>query len=83
MGNPDWAGFAQQLAGIHYETLRQAVTGERHPAPKVIEAVSDALSIPPETFIEYRLWRARRAFDPNELSLEEAARNLAALDGRR
>jgi hypothetical protein len=80
MGNPDWAGFAQQLPGIHYETLRKAVTGDRQPAPKVIEAVSDALSIPPATFVEYKLWVARRALDPNEVGLEEAVRNLVLLD---
>jgi hypothetical protein len=78
MGNPDWAGFAQQLPGIHYETLRKAVTGDRHPAPKVIEAVSDALSVSPETFVEYRLWVARRMLDQNEVGLDEALRNLEA-----
>jgi hypothetical protein len=80
MGNPDWAGFAQQLPGIHYETLRKAVTGERPPAPKVIEAVSDALSVSPETFVEYKLWVARRTLDPHEVGLDEAVRNLTRLD---
>jgi hypothetical protein len=80
MGNPDWAGFAQQLPGIHYETLRKAVVGERPPAPKVVEAVSDALSVAPEEFTEYRLWTARRQLDPQEVGLEQAVRNLEALN---
>ena len=76
IGNPDWVGFAKQLEGIHYETLRKAVVGERAPAPKVIEAVSDALGVVPATFAEYRLWEARRLLDPQEVGLEEAVRNL-------
>jgi hypothetical protein len=80
MGNPDWAGFVQQLPGVHYETLRKAVTGERYPAAKVIEAVSDALSVEPDTFAEYRLWRAQRQFDPKEVGLERALKNLDAWD---
>jgi hypothetical protein len=76
MGNPDWAGFAQQLSGIHYETLRKAVVGERQPAPKLVEAVSDALGVEPDAFVEYRLWDARRRLDPQEVGLEQAMKNL-------
>ena len=76
IGNPDWMGFAQLVDGIHYETLRKAVTGERFPAPKVVEAVSDALSVPPDTFAEYRLGQAQRQFDPRYVPLAEALRTL-------
>ncbi|HEX7254954.1 MAG TPA: hypothetical protein VF236_03425 [Gaiellaceae bacterium] len=76
MGNPDWAGFCQLLRDVHYETLRKAVVGERHPAPKLIEAVTDALDLPPETFAEYRLWEARRQLDPQEVGFEQAVRSL-------
>jgi hypothetical protein len=76
MGNPDWTGFCQLLRDIHYETLRKAVVGERHPAPKLIEAVADALDLAPETFTEYRLWTARRRLDPQEVGFVEAVRNL-------
>ena len=79
IGNPDWVGFAKQLDNIHYETLRKAVVAERQPAPKVIEAVSDALSVAPETFAEYRLWQARRLLDPQEVGLNEAVRSLNEL----
>jgi hypothetical protein len=82
MGNPDWAGFVQLLPSIHYETPRKAVAREMHPAPKIIEAVGDALRVPPEAFVEYRLWTARRGFDPQEVGFEQAARNLAASDSK-
>jgi hypothetical protein len=76
MGNPDWAGFAQLLPDIQYESLRKAVTGERIPSPKIIEAVSDALSIDPTAFVEYRLQAAQRAFDPRVVSLDSALATL-------
>lgn len=37
LGNPDWAGFAQLLEGVSYETLRKAVVGERSPARKLMD----------------------------------------------
>jgi len=77
MGNPDWAGFSQLLDGVHYETLRKAVTGDRQPAKKLIEAVSDALDVTPETFIEYRMMEAQRHFDPKQVGVETALANLA------
>jgi hypothetical protein len=77
MGNPDWAGFSQLLDGVHYETLRKAVTGDRAPAKKLIEAVSDALVVPPETFVEYRMMEVQRHFDPKEVGAETALANLA------
>jgi hypothetical protein len=80
IGNPDWAGFAQRLPGIHYETLRKAVTGERYPAAKIIEAVSDVLGVEPATFAEYRLWVVQRQFDPNTVGLERALKNVRRLD---
>ena len=52
-GNPDWAGFCQQLDGISYETLRKAVTGDRQPHLALMESVSDALSVPRTTFVEF------------------------------
>src|SRR5205809_3355510 len=33
MGSLDWAGFVQLIDGVHYETLRKAITGERLPKP--------------------------------------------------
>ena len=77
MGNPDWTGFVQLVKGIHYETLRKAITGERLPAIKLIETVSDALSVAPDTFVEYRLAEARRQFDPRAVSSAQALTTLS------
>ena len=75
-GNPDWAGFCQLLDGVSYETLRKAVTGDREPTPKIIEAVSDALSVEPDTFVEYRLLEAQRRFDWRVVGFDAAVANL-------
>jgi hypothetical protein len=77
-GNPDWAGFCQLLDGVSYETLRKAVTGDREPTPKIIEAVADAMSVEPETFFEYQLLDAQRRFDWREVGFDVAVANLAA-----
>lgn len=78
MGNPNWSGFAQQLEGILYETLRKAVTGERWPSAKIMEAVANALDVEPTIFWEYQLWLAQRAFDPREVGEDQAMKNLEA-----
>jgi hypothetical protein len=80
-GNPDWAGFCQQLDGISYESLRKAVTSERSPTLKIIEAVSDALSVEPSSFVEYRLLRAQRQFDWREVGFDNAVANLGRWEG--
>lgn len=76
MGSPNWSAFSELLPDVHYETLRKAVTGERVPSPALMEAVAGALSIPADTFTEYRLWQAQRMFDPREVGSDEALGNL-------
>lgn len=77
IGNPDWAGFAQDLGdAVSYESLRKAVTSEREPGLKIMEAVAEALGIKPDIFWEYRLAQARRCFDPREVGAAEAYKNL-------
>jgi transcriptional regulator with XRE-family HTH domain len=80
LGNPDWPAFSAKVPGVHYETLRKAVTGDRPVAPKIIEAVADALRVDPETFAEYRLWQLRRTFDPADVGTEAALENLARFE---
>ena len=80
-GNPDWAGFCQLLDGISYETLRKAVTGEREPSLKIIEAVSDALSVSPTRFIEYRLLEAQRKLDWRAVGFDSALVALERFEG--
>lgn len=77
MGNPNWSGFAQQLPGVHYETLRKAVTGERSPRPELMEACAAALEQDPaELFWEYALYQAQTMFDPAQVGIEQALENL-------
>lgn len=78
MGNPNWGGFVLEVEGVGYESLRKAVTGERRPAPKIMEAVAQALDVEPTVFYEYQLWLAQRAFDPAEVGEDEAFANLKA-----
>jgi hypothetical protein len=73
----NWHAFALQLEGVHYETLRKAITGQRHPSPAVIEQVATALALQPSYFLEYRLHEARRELDPAVVSLEQAANALS------
>lgn len=77
-GNANWSAFAAQLRGVHYETLRRAVAGERIPSPRLIEECARVLGIGPEHFLEYRVYLAQRDFDPNVLGIERVLRNLEA-----
>lgn len=76
IGNPNWSGFALELDDIHYETLRKAVTGERPPSAKIMEAVAEKLGIPPGIFPEYQLAQAQRDFDPRSVGEAVAMTNL-------
>lgn len=76
MGNPNWSAFADKLDSVHYETLRKAVTGERNPSPVLMTEAAAALGRDPSVFIEYRLWEMQRKFDPREVGVDEALKNL-------
>jgi hypothetical protein len=76
-GKPNWTAFARELQGAHYETLRRAVSGEREPSPRLLEGCARVVAIDPAYFLEYRLYQARREFDPAEVGPERAARSLA------
>jgi plasmid maintenance system antidote protein VapI len=75
-GNVNWRAFARTLEGIHYETLRKAVAGERTATPHIIEEVARALGLRPDYFVEYRLWQAQREFDIREVGFERALENF-------
>jgi hypothetical protein len=76
IGNPDWSRFALELDGIRYESLRKAVTREREPSVKIMEACASALGVAPTIFWEYRLAQVRRGFDLREVGEDEAFANL-------
>jgi hypothetical protein len=76
IGNPNWSAFADQLKDVQYESFRKAVTGERWPSSKIMEAVASQLGVEPSLFWEYQLWQAQRAFDPREVGDDVAYQNL-------
>lgn len=76
-GNPNWHAFARELDGVHYETLRKAVAGERQVTPAIMEEVARALRIKPDYFVEYRLVEIQAEFDVRRVGFEKALENLA------
>jgi hypothetical protein len=76
-GQPNWAAFAAEVKGFHYETLRRAATGRRPPSPQLMEECARTLRVRPEYFIEYRVYLAQRDFDPAAVGLERALEHLA------
>lgn len=76
-GKPNWAAFASELEGFHYETLRRAATGRRAPSLPMIEECARALRLRPEYFLEYRIHLAQRDFDPEAVGIDRALANLA------
>lgn len=80
-GEPNWAAFASELEGVHYETLRRAAIGRTRPSPSLIEECARVLRLRPEYFLEYRVYEAQRDFEPAAVGLERALRNLALWRG--
>lgn len=68
-----------RTTGALHPILNHGVT----PSVGLIEYVAKALMIEPETFAEYRMWQARRLFDPSDEEMggfEVAIKNLQALE---
>jgi hypothetical protein len=76
-GEPNWAAFASELEGLHYETLRRAANGLRPPSTGLMEECARALRLRPEYFLEYRVHLAQRDFDPGAVGLERALHHLS------
>jgi hypothetical protein len=76
-GKPNWAAFAAQLEGFHYESIRRVAAGRRVPSARLIEECARALRVRPEYFVEYRIHLARRDFDPRAVGFDRARENLA------
>ena len=76
IGNPDWPRFALELDGIRYESLRKAVTRERAPSAKIMEACAKRLDVDATIFWEYQLAQVRRTFDQREVGEDVAFANL-------
>jgi transcriptional regulator with XRE-family HTH domain len=59
-------------------TISRLVKGDLAPSIKAMESIASALNVLPETFAEYRLWKARDKLDASRVGLKMALRNLAA-----
>jgi hypothetical protein len=75
-GNVNWHAFARELEGIHYETLRKVLAGQRTVTPHVMEEVSRALRIKPSYFVEWRAIEAARDFDVGSIGFDQVLANL-------
>lgn len=56
--------------------INNCARGTFVPGLEGIEVIARALQVPPETFAEYRLLRARRELDFRAVGLERALKNL-------
>jgi hypothetical protein len=81
-GNACWATLASRMPGVHYETLRKAVTGERLPSHALMESSATAIEEEPEAFSEYRLFKQRSKFDPKVVGRQTALNALARVEQR-
>lgn len=75
-GNINWRTVADSLKGVHYETLRKAVAGDRPATASLIEQVAALCDVQPDYFMEYQLAQAQRQFDVKEVGWECAMENL-------
>lgn len=82
-GKPNWAAFAAELEGFHYESIRRVAAGRRYPSPRLIEECARVLRVRPEHFVEYRIHLARRDFDPRAVGFEQARENVERWLGMR
>jgi len=64
--------------------VQPVLAGRAEPSIGLMEFCAKALRIEPETFAEYRMWQARRLFDPTDedVGFETALKNLEALERR-
>lgn len=74
--------FYQEIekSGVGYgaKHLRKMVDGVRPLKPAAIEAIADALDIPPDHFIEYRIWRVQRIVEENPMLVDRVYDLLVA-----
>jgi hypothetical protein len=81
LGNPNWRWLASQLVDVSYESLRKALTGERVPGSKIMEAVAAHFNVEPAaTFWEYRAAALARSFDAHDVGPDAAYQALTAYE---
>lgn len=69
-----WGGRGKK--GLSMPAISMIARGEFTPSIDAMEAIGKALQVPPETFAEYRLAKARAELDPDKVGLRKALRNL-------
>lgn len=60
-----------------HTTIGRLTQNELKPSLQAMEQIAYALGVPPETFAEYRLGKARAKLDPAQVGLKAALKNLA------
>jgi hypothetical protein len=81
-GNVNWKAFSEVVDGLHYETLRKAVVGDRRVTAYIAEACARVLRVRPSVFVEYELAELRRLLDPEAVGFEQAVKTFHSLRGR-
>ena len=59
--------------GMNSGHLAGLTTGRRAPTPEVVSLVARAFGLPPQDFVEWRLWQVQLLFDPSRPGGFEAA----------
>lgn len=59
-------------------TLRRLMHGTKTPTIEYMRIIADGLGVDPAYFVEWRLYEARSAFDPDIVGLETALANWQA-----
>lgn len=75
-GNINWMAVSERLPGVHYETLRKSLAGDRIPTSDLMEKIAELAAVDPTVFVEYRLYLAQKEFNVREVGWEQAAENL-------
>jgi hypothetical protein len=66
LGHPNFSAYLLEVDAIGYETARKALTGDRWPSNKVMEALAAPLELDPHDFWEYRLNLLRERLEPRD-----------------
>ena len=69
--------------GITHAHINMLANGHDKPSIRAIELISQACSVSPDYFAEYRLAMAQRELDPSVVGLDQALENLNARLGAR
>jgi transcriptional regulator with XRE-family HTH domain len=70
--------------GMTHAHINMLANGHDKPSLRAMELIAKACGVEPDHFAEYRLARAMRELDPEQVGLQQALENLnARLGGRR